>query len=52
MPSDRCLKAKIGSGNGLVPNRCNDVIVAIRPQETYFSKILFKIPKFSFKKMR
>ena len=47
----------ISSDNGLSPIRrqaiiwTNAVIVSIRPQGTYFSEILLKIPKFSFKKI-
>ena len=47
----------IGSDNGLSPVRrqaiiwTNAAILSIRPQETYFIEILFKIQKFSFKRM-
>ena len=47
----------MGSGNGLSPIRrqaiirTNAAILSIRPQGTHFSEILFKIRKFSFKKM-
>ena len=47
----------IGSDNGLLPIRrqaiiwTNVAILSIGPQGTYFSEILFKIQKFSFKEM-
>ena len=47
----------MGSDNGLSPVRrqviiwINAAILSIRPQWTYFSETLFKIRKFSFKKM-
>ena len=47
----------IGSDNGLSPVRqqaiiwTNAAILSIRPIGTYFSEILFKIKKFSFKEM-
>ena len=49
--------AIIGSDNGLSPARHQAVIwtntskVSIRPEGTYFSEIVFKIQKFSFKEM-
>ena len=47
----------IGSDNGLSPGQHQAVIwtsaaiLSIRPEGTYFSEILFKIKKFSFKKI-
>ena len=47
----------IGSDNGLLPGRHQAIIwtsaavLSIRPNATYFNKVLFKIQKFSFKEM-
>ena len=56
-PSDAYMHINIASGNGLSPIPRQAIILTsaaillIRPQGTYFSEILFKIQKFSFKEM-
>ena len=49
-------RTNVASDNGLLPDWCqviwnNAIILSIRPRGTYFSEVLFKIQKFSFKEM-